>query len=137
MNILFVFFWLVMPRLENVSSIRKLLFEYFNLQNHFFVEWPVYLKNGTTHLKKLSVIIEVWCDASLRGMKVTAQLIWWKRKPPKIFFSCWLTFCLLYLSNSQVSFPMVIFQSTPFPNLTYTLLYGSCDLLSDKMSSID
>ncbi len=44
------------------------------------------------HLSK-----HLWCVASLRGMKVTAQLIRQKMKPSKIFLSIWLTFyCSIY-----------------------------------------
>ncbi len=55
------------------------------------------------------------------GTKITAQLIQKKRKPPKIFHSIWLIFCLFYLSNSQVSFQQSFSPPVLFPNLTYTL----------------
>jgi hypothetical protein len=63
MNILFLYFWLVMSRLESVSGIRKLLFEYFNLEkNIFWRRTCVFEKRYNTFLK---IVIHyrgvVWC----------------------------------------------------------------------------
>jgi hypothetical protein len=70
----------------------------------------------------LSQSVTLWCDASLRGTKITAQLIQRKRKTPKIFLSRLIDVLFgLFTKHSQASFQQSVIQPTLLPILTYTL----------------
>jgi hypothetical protein len=69
----------------------------------------------------LSQSVTLWCDASLRGMKVMAQLIQRKRKPPKIFLSHLIAILFVLFTHSRVPFQQSVSQPMLLPILTYTL----------------